>query len=107
SITTHPFMLHLASVFPQTNVTGLSFNHSFPFRQPANENYSQARFDQIFSSKDSAFLRYTVDTVEQFTPGNYSAFRNRNRSASYLGTLSETHIFSPTILNTAHLSFSR
>ena len=108
SITPNPAILQLASVFPQPNVTGLStFNYTFPFRQPANENYGQARFDQIFSGKDSAFLRYTVDAVEQFTPGNYPAFLNRNRSASYIGTLSETHILSPALLNTAHLSFSR
>ena len=108
SITPTPLILQLASVFPQPNVTGLStFNYTFPFKQPANENYSQIRFDQIFSDKDSAFVRYTIDTVEQFTPGNYPAFLNRNRSAAYIGTISETHILSPTLLNTVHFSFSR
>jgi hypothetical protein len=109
-----PLILQLADIFPQPNVicpVGAAncpgFNYTFPFKSPARENYEQLRLDQNISGKDSFFGRFTSDTVEQFTPGNYPAFVNRNRSGSYIGTISETHILSPTVLNTARLSFSR
>jgi len=87
----------------------------FGTNNSTHQNYGQIRVDQTFSAADSLFGRYTVDNavVNTFASptsssvydlaGDFSQANNRNQ---YI-TLSETHIFSPTILNTARLSFSR
>ena len=87
----------------------------FGTNNTTHQNYGQMRVDQTFSAADSLFGRYTVDNavVNTFASptsssvydlsGDFSQANDRNQ---YI-TLSETHIFSPTILNTARLSFSR
>jgi len=117
-------ILQLANLFPQplpglggvlpgyvpgTGITQPvnSFNYQFPFTQPSAENYEQLRLDQNIGANDSAFLRYTVDRSSQNPNGSWPQWYDNNRSLSAIGTLSETHIVSPTVVNTARLSFSR
>ena len=99
--------LTLASVFPVPNITGESFNYSFPFIQPSSENYGQMRLDQNFSAKDSAFFRYTHDDADQTSPTTYAGNVNLLHSSSQFITASENHILTPTLLNTFRTSFSR
>jgi hypothetical protein len=109
STTPNPAVLAAAdSYFTTPNVpAGLSFNYTFPFKQPQSENYQQLRLDQNFSTNDSAFMRYTADLSKQTGNEAYPAFVDKYKSEGLLGTVSETHILSPTVLNTARFSFSR
>ncbi len=108
STTPNPSILAGAdSYFTTPNVTGATFNYTFPFKQPQSENYQQLRLDQNFSTNDSAFLRYTADLSKQTGNEAYPAFVDKYKSEGLLGTASETHILSPTVLNTARFSFSR
>lgn len=78
------------------------------FNQPTSENYGQMRIDQNFSAADTFFGRYTIDdTQTTHATGLYPAFHNPWSSRSQFLTLSENHVFSPSLLNTARASFSR
>jgi len=99
--------LPLADLFPQPNVTGYAgFNYTFPFIDHQWENFGQFRVDQTFSTKDSAFLRYTMDYAYKDVPAGFQPVLNQVTSDNIEGTVSETHIFSPTVVNTARFSVS-
>jgi hypothetical protein len=107
AVAPNPAIQQLISQWPAPNVTGLNYNYTFPFTQPTSENYEQLRLDQNFSDKDSAFGRYTADTDGYYDHESYPQWIDRFRTDNMYGTVSETHIFSPAILNTARVSFSR
>ncbi|MBI2815969.1 MAG: TonB-dependent receptor, partial [Acidobacteria bacterium] len=105
SVTIAPAVRPLLALYPVPNLPNNVF--TFPFSQPTNENFGQMRVDHNFSTSDTVFVRYTIDNTEQVTPMPYPQFKvNRESRFQYL-TISENHIFSPTVLNTLRLSFSR
>jgi outer membrane receptor protein involved in Fe transport len=78
-------------------------------------NYGQMRVDHNFGKADSLFGRYTIEDSDIVQPGpgfgasvyGFKEFQNALTSRSQFITLSENHIFSPALLNTARISFSR
>jgi hypothetical protein len=98
----------LAAAYPLPNLGAT--NYTFPFTQPTRDDYGQMRVDQTISSNDSLFGRFTIDDTQQLGlvanqqyPQNSLATQSRNQ----FSTLSENHIFSAAVLNTARFSFSR
>ncbi len=68
----------------------------------------QGRIDHHFSDKDSAYFRYqtgdsliTGPAYHAFNPGGYIPVRVQN------AVLSETHVFSPNLINEFRLGFNR
>src|SRR5207245_9012227 len=53
-----PVIKPLLALFPDPNLPSDQF--TYPASQPLSDNYGQARVDQLFSSTDSLFVRYTV-----------------------------------------------
>jgi hypothetical protein len=82
---------------------------------PTSVNYGQMRVDQNFGNKDSMFVRYTIDQASEVVPGpgfgatpyGYKEFDDSWTSRNQYVTVSENHIFSPALLNSVRLSFSR
>jgi hypothetical protein len=76
--------------------------------QTVREDFGTARVDHIFSPKDSLAAIYTADDGDDFTATPLNPF-----SADVVAlreqvlSLEETHIFSPSFLNTARVGFSR
>jgi hypothetical protein len=76
--------------------------------QTVREDFGTARFDHIFSPKDSFAAVYTADDGDDFTATPLDPF-----SADILTlreqvvSLEETHIFSLAVLNTFRLGYSR
>lgn len=77
---------------------------------PANEDYFQTRLDQYLSGKDNLAFRYVSDNgalIDPFpgflTAGFPEVSIQRNRFA----TIEEKHVFSPRLLNTARLHYTR
>jgi hypothetical protein len=80
-------------------------------------NYGQIRVDQSFSSSDSFFARYTIDSANVNAASNqgipitsgtaFPEFRGGGKDLDQFITLSETHVLSPSLSNIARLSFSR
>jgi hypothetical protein len=80
---------------------------TYPFSVPITENWGQGRLDHTFSSADTAFARYTFDD-SYFQQGlGYQPFTQTQGTRSQFVTLSENHVFSAGLLNTARFSFSR
>ena len=101
----HPNIKPLLSIYPDPNLPNNQFTS--PYMQPAREDYGQARMDHNISSNDSFFARYTMDDSEKIGTIDYPQWREPRRSRFQFATLSETHIFSPTVLSTFRLSYSR
>ncbi len=88
----------------------------FGFKQPTLEHFGQARMDYAISSEDSFFVRITgsnsATTSAPGAGGNSGGgilpgFSQTSSLGTFLATLSDTHIFSPTALNTVRFHFNR
>ena len=105
SVTISPTVRRFVALFPMPNLPGDQI--TFPFSQPTTEDYGQGRFDYTISPGDSFFGRFTdLDgnrTITQPFPGFPVFTVSRNQYS----TLSESHVFSPTLLNTFRFSYSR
>ena len=76
--------------------------------QTIREDFGTARLDRIFSEKDSLGAVYTIDDSADFTPTSTNLFSTDVESLrEQVFSLDETHIFSPTFLNTARIGYSR
>src|SRR3989441_4621272 len=100
-----PVVQPLLDLLPLPNLPGDKL--TFPFTEPINDDYAQGRVDQIFSSADRMFARYTFNNTTETDPLNFPQFRTDRFSRSSFATLSEDHVFSPALLSTFRLSFSR
>jgi len=75
--------------------------------QRIREDFGTARFDQVFSDNDSFAAVYTADDSEAHSPtGNPFTLAGISLREQVI-SLSETHIFSPRLLNKATFGFSR
>ncbi len=76
--------------------------------QIIRDNFGTARLDHIFSAKDTLSAIYTVDDSNDFTPLSTNAYSaNAEDLREQVASIEETHIFSPTLLNTARVGYSR
>ena len=75
--------------------------------QRIREDFGTARLDQIFTDKDSFAGVYTADDGEAHSPTNNPFTLVDIVLREQVASLSETHVFSPTLLNTATFGFSR
>jgi len=100
-----PIVKPFLKYYPDPNLPNNEY--TFPFSQPNTDNYGQIRGDQNISSADTMFVRYTVDKAEVFNLGTAPDFPWLLPTKNQYATLSENHIFSPTVLNTFRFSFSR
>jgi Carboxypeptidase regulatory-like domain/TonB-dependent Receptor Plug Domain len=87
--------------------TGLFCSHDL---QIGDEDYGLARFDYVFSTKDSMFARYAIENAFQVLPYVYSPIPGYpevdNERNQYL-TVEERHMISPTTLNEVRFGFVR
>lgn len=100
-----PVIRPLVTLWPEPNL-GAS-RYTFSRSQPATENYAQFRVDHTISDADSLFGRYTLDDGEKINPRDFPQFSDPRESRFQFATLSETRVFSPSVLNTFRFSFSR
>ncbi len=92
------------ALFPLPNLPGNRM--TFPFSKPTTEDYGQGRVDYAISNNDSLFGRYTEDNTTQLAALGYPGFIADRASNSKFLTVSETHIFSATVLNSGRFSYS-
>ena len=76
--------------------------------QTIREDFGTARVDHTFSQKDSLAAIYTIDDGSDVTatPANPYSSDVVNLREQVL-SLEETHVFSPTLLNTARVGYTR
>lgn len=75
--------------------------------QSIREDFGNLRVDQMFSSKDTVSGVYTIDDGNSLTPGSNPLQQTLSDQRAHVFSLSETHIFSSAMLNTARVGFSR
>jgi hypothetical protein len=113
-----PNAIKLLKLLPAANTAGENAgtvnNYAADIASPESENHFDIRGDQNFSYKDQMNAAVDYDTLSEFLPGNipsgYGAngFNNGNISDFSLSSeLSETHIFSPTLINDFRLGYNR
>ena len=118
SVTISPYISQLFRMIPLPNVqvgqgidptTGVTSGDLFvyPHTQTTSESYGQIRVDHNFSAADSFFARYTIDDTFQNVPGSQPGLGNINKGRGQFLTLAENHVFSPAVINTLRLSYSR
>jgi Carboxypeptidase regulatory-like domain len=108
-----PSVQPLLNLWPQssteacTPACGIAEFFSSPL-QTIREDFGTVRMDHIFSQKDSLAGIYTIDDGGDVTatPSNPFSSDILNLREQVL-SLEETHIFSPSLLNTARFGFSR
>lgn len=76
--------------------------------QTIREDFGTARLDHIFSPKDTLSAVYTVDDSADFTPTSTNLYSTDVESLrEQVASVEETHVFSPRLLHTARVGFSR
>jgi hypothetical protein len=112
----NPVGAKVVKLYPTPNAIGGNlFNYVDQPTRKLNEGTWDVRLDHNFSSKDSAFARFSYDQATNFIPGGsptwseLTAFgsnqfiNNHGRNLA----LSETHIFSANTINQFNAGFSR
>src|SRR5437773_1494227 len=100
------------TLFPLPNGRDLGggvAQYLFTRPQPTNEYFTQGRIDHQFSGVDSLFGRYTLDNgnVDRPPTTKVPIANTKERSRNQYVTLEYQHVFSPSLLNTLRLGFSR
>lgn len=80
---------------------------TFPFDRRTDETFLQGRVDHSFGQNDTLFLRHTLDRATRRLPTGFPQFPNSQESNNQFLTAEEKHIFGPTLLSTARVSYSR
>src|SRR5208282_5136626 len=109
--------LALIRLYPQSNASNAALGYNYtntPVRK-LNEGEFDIRVDHNFSSKDSAFGRFSYDQAVSFVPGGSPGFAEEGAFASTQNitnhgrnvAVSETHLFSDRTINQASFGFNR
>src|SRR5437867_4375321 len=93
-------------VVPNGLPTGQGFNCSNP-RPPVNEGFGLARFDFTLSAQDSLSTNFNADRGNRNDPQANPIIVQRQGNGLYTLSAQETHIFSPTVVNTATFGYAR
>ncbi len=105
-----PSVAPLLSLWPVENGPTLGGGIGEAFSHPLQnirEDFGTARLDHTFSQKDSIFGVYTVDDSADRTPTVNPFSVNFESLREQVVSLQETHVLSPTALNTARFGYSR
>ena len=111
----NPAMLKYMQMWPDANgpellsngiASGTALSYNNP-RQRIHEDFATVRADYSLSDRDSFSAAYTIDDGTSLIPLADPLFGSALAIRAQVGSLQNTHIFSPSILNTARVGFSR
>jgi hypothetical protein len=76
--------------------------------QTIRDDFGTARLDHVFSQADTLNPVYTIDDSADFTPTSTNLYSTDSESLrEQVASLTETHVFSPMLLNQATIGYSR
>lgn len=112
-----PAGLAMIRLYPQSNTSSaaLGFNYQNTPVRKLNEGEFDVRLDHTFSSRDSAFARFSYDQAFSFVPGGSPGFAEQGAFASTQDitnhgrnvAVSEQHLFSANTINQFTAGFNR
>jgi hypothetical protein len=86
--------------------TGTAFAISNP-KQSVREDFGLARFDYNASSKDTYSVNYLISDGDKSDPRPDTNFVQISKSRNQVVAFQQTHVFSPTLLNSFNGGFTR
>ena len=104
-----PEIMPYIALYPQANAENIGGGQAVFLRSDSGktrEDYFSIRLDHNFSKNDTFFGRYTFDDSERTDPRLVIQDTFLEARNQYL-TLGESHIFSPTTVNTIRLAYNR
>jgi hypothetical protein len=109
-----PNAIKLLNLYPAPTNSGLFNNYAANPISHNNANQFDARVDHSFSDKDNIFGRFSYVDNPSFIPGPFGgiadggSFSDGNQTSKSLNAVaSETHAFSPTLVNEVRAGYSR
>jgi hypothetical protein len=107
-----PLIQKYLALIPHANGPVNSQNRdkaSFVFAptQMIHENYFTTRVDHNISAKDRLFGSYTYDDTPLNTQDGFGNTNISSETSRHIAALEESHIFSPTLANSARLGYNR
>jgi hypothetical protein len=81
--------------------------YSFTAQQVLTENFFTTRIDEVVSEKNSLSGSYIFDNTPYSSPDPMNVTLKGHHIRRQSGVLEETHLFSPTLLNSFHIGLSR
>jgi hypothetical protein len=108
-------MLPYLSFWPQANgpellTNGIPSGTAFSFTNPKQsirEDFSNLRLDDTLSQRDWLSAAYTIDDGNSLIPLADPLFASYTALRMQVASLQETHVFSPSMLNTFRAGYSR
>jgi hypothetical protein len=100
----------LLALWPTANGPDLGSGIAEAFSHPKQhirEDFGTTRFDDNLGSKDLLFAVYTVDDSTANTPSQNPLSLIDESLREQVASIQEQHVFSPALLNTARVGFSR
>ena len=113
----NPIAAKVIQLYPQPDAPPGAIGYNY-VNQPVrklNQGTADIRLDHNFSSRDSAFARFSYDQATNFVPGGSPTWSQANAFGSnqYINNhgrnamITATHVFSPNLINQAMFGFSR
>jgi hypothetical protein len=105
-----PSVVPLLALWPVQNGPELGSGIAEAFSHPLQairEDFGTTRFDYTISDKDSLFGVYTVDDSFANTPSANPLSSVLEGLREQVASVQEQHVFSPSVLNTLRIGFSR
>ncbi len=105
-----PGVASLFSLWPVPNGPDLGSGIAEAFSHPlqtVREDFGTTRLDYNISNNDTFFAAYTIDDSADNTPSSNPLSLAIETIREQVLSAEEQHVFSPTILNTARVGFSR
>jgi hypothetical protein len=112
----NPIGAKVAALYPTPNENpALGFNYENQPTRSLNEATWDIRLDHNFSSKDSAFARFSYDQATNFVPGGSPTWSEANAFGSNQhinnhgrnAVVTETHVFNANLINQATVGYNR
>ncbi|MBZ5661000.1 MAG: TonB-dependent receptor [Acidobacteriia bacterium] len=111
TVTVDPKVTEFLALEPRPNAglngVGDTGNYRFIGQQIVNENFVTGRVDQNISGKDKLFGTYSFDDSPLTQPDPLGNFLQRAIARRQIAALEESHIFSPSFINTLRLGYNR
>ena len=109
-----PLAARLSALFPTPNVNINGSNFLAEPKKTYSRNNADVRIDQKISDRDNLFGTFSYEDQPSFTPSPFQnqldggAFSDGSENDSFRAiALSETHVFSPNLINEFRLGYNR
>jgi hypothetical protein len=96
-------------LYPDAPPVPFSDNGTFTFSgaRVVTENYYTLRVDHKIGDKDNLFATYMYDKTPYTQPDAFNNITVFSQTGRDIAALEETHVFSPTLVNTARVGYNR